>query len=105
MFSTSSDILNLVLSISIVALSFFLCWAIYYFIAGVQKLYRIIRRVEKITGDVEETVSGIKSKVSSGTASFMMFAELAKQAMDFVKEKKAGYNERKGSRKTKKNNS
>lgn len=101
MFSTSSDILNLVLSVSIVALSFFLCWAIYYFIAGVQKLYRVIRRVEKITGDVEETVSGIKSKVSSGTASFMMFAELARQAMEFIKERKVGYSERKETKRAK----
>ena len=88
MFSTSSDILNLVLSLCVVALSFFLCWAIYYFIVSIQKLYRITKRIEKITHDVEDTVANIKGKVTGSAGSILMFTEFAKHAMDFIKEQK-----------------
>jgi len=98
MFSNSNDILNLVLAVCVLALSFFLCWAIYYFIASIQKFYRITKRLEKIAGDVEETVGNIKSKFTSGATSMMMFAEFAKHAMDFIKERKAACQEKKATK-------
>ncbi|MCX6797779.1 MAG: hypothetical protein NTX66_00975 [Candidatus Falkowbacteria bacterium] len=98
MFSTSSDILNLVLAICVLALSFFLCWAIYYFIVSIQKFYRITRRVEKITQDVEETVTNLKGKLTGGASSVLMFTEFAKHAMDFIKERRASRAEKKETR-------
>lgn len=88
MFSTSIDILNLVLSVSIFFLSFFLCWAIYYFIVSVQKIHNLIKRVENGMTKVEEVVEIAQDKLKNSSAYFMILGEIAKKAMDFVKEKR-----------------
>lgn len=102
MFATSNDILNWVLSLSVIALTFFLCWAIYYFIAGVAKLYRLIKRGEKIAADIEETVGHVKDKVSNSASNLMMFGEIAGKAMEFIKNWKEKSTEKKAARAAKK---
>lgn len=87
MFSTSGDILNLVLAICIALLTFFLCWAIYYFIAGVQRINRITKKVEEGLIKIDEVVTLVKEKIKTGSAYFMLFTEIAKQAIEFVKNK------------------
>lgn len=88
MFSTSSDVLHLVLSVCLIALTFFICWAIYYFIASVQKVYELIKRVENGVTKVEEILGVAKDKLKNSSAYFMILAEVAKKAMEFVKDKK-----------------
>jgi len=88
MFSTSNDVLHLVLSVCLVALTFFLCWAIYYFIASVQGIYKLIKRVENGVTKVEEVLEIAKDKLKNSSAYFMILAEIAKKAMAFVKDKK-----------------
>lgn len=89
MFSTSADVLNLVLSICLILLTFFLCWALYYFIASVQKIYKLIKRVESGVTKVEEIVSIAKDKLKNSATYFMILGEIAKRAMEFVQEKRA----------------
>jgi hypothetical protein len=60
MFETSSDVLNLVLSICIIALTFFLCWGIYYFVVAVQKWYRITKKIETGVDEVEKIIFTVK---------------------------------------------
>lgn len=84
MFNTSGDILNWVLAVSVAVLSFFLCWAIYYFIASVQKIYRLVKRVELGVSKVEEILDIAKNKLKNSSAYFMILAEVAKRAMDMV---------------------
>lgn len=89
MFSTSIDILNLVLAVSIFFLSFFLCWAIYYFIVSVQMIHKLVKRIETGVSKVEEVVEIAQNKLKNSSAYFMILAEIAKKAMEFVQEKKA----------------
>ncbi len=88
MFETSSDILNLILSICIAALTFFLCWGIYYFVVAIQKWYRITKKVEKSIDDVEEIIFTIKDKLHGSMANLITAGELAKKVFDYVKEKR-----------------
>lgn len=88
MFSSSNDILNLVLSICLVALTFFLCWAIYYFVASVQRIHNIIKRVESGLTKAEEIMDIARDKLKNSTAYFMILGEIAKKAMEFVNEKR-----------------
>lgn len=88
MFSTSLDILNLVLSVSIAALTFFLCWALYYFIVSVQKIHQVVKRVETGVARAEEIINIAKDKLKNSSAYFMILAEIAKKAMAFVEEKR-----------------
>jgi hypothetical protein len=88
MFTTSNDVLNLVLALCLIALTFFLCWAIYYFIVSVQKFYRIVRRAEEGVTKAEEILDLAKDKLKSSGMYVSVLAEVAKKAMNFVQEKK-----------------
>lgn len=88
MLSTSGDILNIVLSVSVAILTFFLCWAIYYFVASIQKIYRLIKRIEAGVAKAEELLDIAKGKLKNSAAYFMILGEIAKKAMEFVKDKR-----------------
>lgn len=88
MFSTSIDILNLVLALSIAVLSFFLCWAIYYFVVSAQMVHRLIKRIEQGVTKVEGVIETAQDKLRNSSAYFMILSEIAKKAMEFVKDKK-----------------
>ncbi len=89
MFSTSGDILNWVLLICAIALTFFLCWGIYYFVVATHKFYRVIKRVEKGVTKAEEILDLAKDKIKTSATYMTVFGEIAKQAVNFVQEKKA----------------
>lgn len=83
----SSDILNLVLAICVTALTIFLCWALYYFISCAQKTHKIISRVESGVNKAEEVIGIARNKLKNSSAYFMILGEVAKRALEFVKEK------------------
>jgi len=88
MFNTSGDILNLVLSVCLVALTVFICAAVYYFASSVRKIHALIKRVEDGVIKVEEVVEIAREKLRNSSAYFMILGEIAKRAMDFVEEKR-----------------
>lgn len=98
MFETSSDILNLVLAACIIALTFFLCWGIYYFVVAVQKWYKITKRVERGVEDVEDIIFTVKEKLHGSAAYLLTLGDVAKKIFEYVKDKKE---EKKEERKTK----
>jgi hypothetical protein len=87
MFSTSQDILNLVLSVCVAVLTFFLCLAIYYFVASAQRIHKLIKRVESGVSKAEEVLDIARDKLKNSGAYFMILGEIAKKAMEFVQEK------------------
>lgn len=88
MFSSSGDILNLVLSVCLVALTTFLCLAIYYLIAGLQKIHNLIKKVESGVAKADEILDLTKDKIKNSGAYLMVFGEILKKAIDFVQKKK-----------------
>jgi cell shape-determining protein MreC len=102
MFSSSLDILHLVLTICSLALTFFLCWSLYYFISSAQKVHKLIKRVESGVTKVEEVISLVNEKVKSGSAYLMVLTEIAKQAMEYAKKRSAGSQEKTSSRSSRK---
>ena len=100
MFYTSIDILNLVLALCVFVLTFFLCWAIYYFVVSIQRVNRITKRIEEGVAKAEEVVSIARDKLKNSSAYFMILGEIAKKAMEFVQEKRNHNKER--AQKTKK---
>jgi len=88
MFETSGDILNLVLSVCIIALTFFLCWGIFYFVAAVSKWYKITKKVEIIVAEAEIIIETVKEKLHGSAAYLFTLGDVAKKIFDYVKEKK-----------------
>lgn len=99
MFSTSGDILNLVLAISIAALTAFLVALIYYVVASLRKVHHVINVVEKGVYKAEELVSLVSSKIKGSSGYFLLFAELAKQIVKITKNKAEEKSESKKSKK------
>lgn len=99
MLATSNDILNLVLSVCVIALTFFLCWAIYYFVASVNKIHKIVNRVELGVNKAEEILEIAKDKLKNSATYFMILGEIAKRAMAFVQEKQGERLEKKTAKK------
>lgn len=102
MFATSTDILNLVLAVSIAVLTFFLCWAIYYFVASIQRINRIAKMIEGGVIKIEELAMMAKDKLRNSSAYFMVLSEIAKKAIEFVQERRANKKEAKETKKAKK---
>ncbi len=90
MFSTSVDILNLVLALSVATLTVFISISIYYLISSIQKVHRVIKRVENGITQAEEIMSLIGDKIKSGSAYLMVAAEVIKQAINFANKKDWG---------------
>ncbi len=88
MFTTSADILNIILSVCLIALTFFLCWAIYYFVASLARVHRLLKTVETGMVKAEEVIDMIKDKLKNSATYLMIFAEVAKRAMEYVQERK-----------------
>ena len=85
---TSADLLRLVLSVCAAALTIFICWAIFYFVAGAHKIYKLIKRLEMGVTKAEEIIEIAKNKLKDSSAYFMILGEIAKKEMEFAKEKK-----------------
>lgn len=96
MFATSVDILNLVLAICVLLLTFFLCLALYNLIVSLRRINKVTKIVETGVVKVEEVVNLAKEKLRNSQAYFMILAEIAKKAMEFVQDKRA---EKKASKK------
>ncbi len=103
MFETSSDVLNLVLSVCIIALTFFLCWGVYYFVVAVQKWYRITKKVEAGVSEVEQIIFTVKEKLHGSAAYLFTVGEAAKKVFEFIQEKRAETKTRPKTAKTKNN--
>lgn len=88
MFTTSADVLNLVLAVCLAALTTFLCLALYYFISSVQKIHKLIKRVEMGVSKAEGIIETAREKLKNSTTYFMILGEIAKRAMEFVEKKR-----------------
>lgn len=99
MFQSSKDILNLVLSISIIVLSSFLVVAIYYLTASIQKIYRFIKKIDNGVKKIENVFNTINIKLKDGSGYVVAAAEVVKQALGFLKRER-WVNKKKVSKKT-----
>jgi hypothetical protein len=88
MFETSRDILNLVLSISIAALAFFICLALYYVITVFKKGLGLVKKGEDIVSKIEMVLDLVKSKVNSSASYIFTLGELVKKVSSFIRNRK-----------------
>lgn len=106
MLETSKDVLNITLSVSVGALSIFICWGLYYLIASARSLFRVIRELETIItriGGIAENINdqvkksfekidglvgSIKDKINGAGSYFIIISEVLKNIFKFIREKK-----------------
>lgn len=113
MFATSRDILNWLLGVSIFGVAVFICWSLYYLIATMRSVYKVIAQIadaaEKITSlttllrekiesgaqiiegfgeKVNDLFSTIKDKLNNTSSYLMIVGEVLKKIFDFMQDKK-----------------
>lgn len=88
MFQTSSDILNLTLSICVVALTIFLCWGIYYGIRIVKGIFEIIDELQKTIERVENMVNETKSKIENFFSATRITTDAIKGVLEYFSQRK-----------------
>jgi len=87
MLENSKDVLNIVSAISIAALAFFLCWALYYIIASVRSTFKLVKRIEQGVEKAESLIDLIRDKVSSSATYLNLLSNLVKKGMDFAEKR------------------
>ncbi len=87
MIQTSKDILFLILGLSILTISFFTCFFLYYLIRLIKKLYNAGRFIEEVSGRLNEIVKTTERKIKEITL-LPLIAEGIRTVIDFLKERK-----------------
>jgi uncharacterized protein YoxC len=93
MFETSGDILNLVIAISVLLFTVFLVWTIYYVLASLKKVYKIVNELDKGVKKALETIDTIKEKVNKSTSYLYVAGEVAKKVVNLMKDKVTNFHD------------
>lgn len=102
MFTTSGDILNLSIAISVIAVAIFLCWTLYHLISSLRRVNKISRQVENITSKTSGLIDLIKSKIKQSGSYIFLFGKLIDQAINYFNNKKSNQEEKTEKNSTKK---
>lgn len=86
MFQTSKDILFIALGIAILAISFFLCFFLYYLIRLVKEFYEAGRSIKKTFLRIDGISKNLKEKLKEFTL-IPLLSEAIKAFIGFLKEK------------------
>jgi hypothetical protein len=88
MFSTSRDILNFALSVSVLSLAFFLSWGLFYLAMMGRKIYLLTREAGEVITNIKETTKVIREKVEASAAMIAFISEGIKKIVETVDERK-----------------
>ncbi len=87
MFETSKDILNLVLAFSIVGVSVFICWFLYYIIASIKKLHDTFSLLQKALQSFNELVDNAKKKLKDSSTHLKLIGMLVQKVVEEIKDR------------------
>lgn len=88
MFQTSGDVLNLTLSVCIVALTIFICWGIYYGIRIIKSIFEVIDQIQRTADRLEKLVVETKEKIESSFSAMKITSEAVKGVIDYFANRK-----------------
>ncbi|MEA2065430.1 MAG: hypothetical protein U9O66_04030 [Patescibacteria group bacterium] len=95
MLETSKDFLFIILSFSVLLLTFCFLWLFYYLIKIIRDISASIDRINDITKKIDNLTKSIKDKLESSTSHLFMIGELIKYAMNHFSEKQDKKNNKK----------
>lgn len=87
MFTTSSDLLNLSISIAVIAIAIFLCWTLYYLIANLRRVNKISKQMENMVNKSNSLLDLIKSKVKQSGSYIFLLGKLIDRGLDYFNQK------------------
>ena len=90
MLETSMDFLFIILSFSVLLLTFCFAWMFYYLIKIIRDISVSIDRINDITKKIDDLTKSIKDKLESSTSHLFMIGELIKSVIDYINKKQKG---------------
>lgn len=87
MFETSRDILNLVLAISVVGISIFICWFLYYIIVSIKKIHDTVSLFQKALESFNELVDNAKKKLKDSSTHLKLIGMLVQKIAEEIKDR------------------
>jgi hypothetical protein len=85
MFSTSHDVLLLVIAACVAAFTIFLCWGMFYLIAMTRNAFKIFKDVRRIFDKIEGIIDAVKEKVDSSAGYLFLIGEGIKKVVEIAK--------------------
>jgi hypothetical protein len=82
MFSTPHNILLLTIAVCVAAITIFLCWGMFYLVAGIRNLYGITKDFKNLFKKIEELIDALKGKIHESATYLVLFGEVLKKVMD-----------------------
>lgn len=87
MLETSKDFLFVILSFSVLLLTFCFVWLFYYIIKIIKDVSASIDMISHITKKIDDLTELAKDKLKKSTSYFLITGELIKCAMDYFSKK------------------
>lgn len=95
MLETSKDLLFLIISICIIAFTFFFCWALYYITMMLKRAHSTIKEVSDLIASIKEKIDRlenlfktIEEKLKHSTSYLPLVMKGVTELIDFIKRKK-----------------
>ena len=106
MFSTTRDILNIVLAVCVFSLTVFLCFTLFYLLGALRNIYQVVKELRKgvakiaetanflehkikaVSDTISELTDNIKGKLNNSGSYLMIIGELLKRMFDFMQDRK-----------------
>jgi len=87
MLDSSQDVLFYVIAISIISLTAFTCWLLYYFIAIIKNVYTVTKSLKKKMDMVDDILKSVKSNVSNAANYFGIVVSGIDKIVNYVQTK------------------
>jgi hypothetical protein len=81
----SKDLLYIVISISVLGLTFFICWSIYYFAMILRQSLQIIKEARSWLHKVDDMISSFKEKIEHSASYLPLIGEGVKKLIEIMK--------------------
>lgn len=88
MIETSKDLLYVVLAFSVLWLTIFISWMLYYVIMMFRQVNQAIRNFKEKMEKVSQAIEGIKEKFENTSAYLGLIGKAVEKMVDFVAERK-----------------
>ncbi len=85
MLETSKDVLNIVLAISVLGISFFIAWSLFYLTMILKNLFTVVKEFKARLDKVDEAVTAFKNKIESSSSYLLLLGEGVKKLVEVMK--------------------
>jgi hypothetical protein len=86
MFSTSKDVLFLIIAACVAAFTIFSCWGLFYLVGMLRNTFKIIKDARRMVDKVESILDALKEKINSSASYLFLIGEALKKIMEMSKE-------------------